>query len=169
MNYNYVNKELRIAKCNRCDVPEEFAKKMEETTFFYYDKEADSIVFIAGRNDCDFFIQIAEMYLQSSDDLRKRIREQDPAFYDRIGVTEMFVIWEEVAKHREKLKVEAEYKKLRGVLGKASLQPVLEHMDMLKSIVNHETPDCWQWSFLFLYGYMMGKREERARRKKVQA
>ena len=169
MNYNYVNKELRIAKCNRCDVPEKFAGKIEDATFFYYDREADSIVFITGRNDCDFFIQIAEMYLQLSEDLRKRIREQDPAFYDRIGVTEMFVIWEAVAKHREKLKVETDYNELRGTLGKARLQPVLDHMDMLNAIRDNETPDGRQSYFLFLYGYMMGKRDERARRKKVQA
>lgn len=167
MNYEYVNKELRIAKCNRCDVPEKFANKIEDITFFYYDKEEDTLVFISDREDCDFFIQICEMYMQLSDKNRERVRTQDLELYDRIGVTEMFIIWEAISKYRKELKVQADYKKLRSILGKSSIQPVLDHMDMLKAIDAHERPGEWSGTYTFLYGYMIGKQDERARRKKV--
>ncbi|WP_167955614.1 hypothetical protein [Anaerosporobacter faecicola] len=167
--YQMINEVLRIATCKLGDVPEKFGNNITGRTFFYYDKNEDIMVFIEEREDIEYYIQIAEIYLQLPRDKRKKLMVQNKDFFDSIEVTEMFIIWESVVEYRENRKIEDDYKELKRILGKTKLEPVFDHMNMINMITKHEEPDRWQWTYLFLYGYIMGKRAERSRRKKVQA
>ncbi len=124
-------------------------------------------MFISEIQDCDFFIQYIQGYFSLPGDRRKILKEKDPELLERTGVSEMMVIWDTIIQYREHIEKEQQYKELRRILGKQDLTPLFDHMNMVDEIRQNETPEGWQWGFIFLYGYILGKQAERSRRKKV--
>lgn len=163
--YKMINEELRIAACSINEIPEEYAEKMKplETLTIFYDPRFDIVVVNLDNEYYDLYKKLCIAYLESDYTTRSNVKNMLKNV-NSLGVIKLL---DDIIALRER-KREEEYKELRKILGKISVGIVIDNRDMIDAITRNET-EFWSKSFLFMYGYIMGKRAERARRKKVQA
>lgn len=161
-----INEELRIAACSINEIPEEYAEttKPLETLTMYYDPRLDIVVVNLDNEYYDLYKKLCIAYLESDyrtrSDLRNMLKSDDA-----LGRIKLL---DDIIALRERKRENEEYKQLKKILDNTSYGIVVDNMPMIKAIARNET-EYWSDNYLFMYGYIMGKRAERARRKKVQA
>lgn len=166
MKYTFVNKELRIAEIEIKEIPQRMVKSLQslDDLIAYYDPAYDIFFINADRKDKDFY----EKYITKFFGLNRLEREtlvkllSNDEVAQRTGIINLLDVVEEVITRREAVKLE-------GMLNKIPIDEYYQNMKMLHKINQIEQVKEFEELNTFMYGYILGKRAERKRRKKVQA
>ncbi|WP_066714960.1 hypothetical protein [Clostridium sp. Marseille-P299] len=162
--YKMINEELRIAACRISEIPEEYAEKMKplETLAIFYDPRFDIVVVNLDNEYYDSYEKLCIAYLDSDYSIRSDLKNR----LKSISALTCVKLLDDIIALRERKREEKEYSQIRKILGNTGIGIVMDNAPMIDAIVRNET-DFWSKKFLFMYGYIMGKRAERARRKKA--
>lgn len=160
-----INEDLRIASCNLGDLTMEqtqsilaqFKGSALNTLTGFYTKGDDLFVINSENSDYDFYLLTAERYLSANDERRTAIRKKILSQ----GVKEFISLLDIVVNYRKALQ-------LKLMTGSMSSEDYINAIPILRNLNNMVHRD-FQEMNAFMYGYIIGKRAERARRKKVQA
>lgn len=168
MKYNLVNKELRIFSCSISDLTIqqaasfleqwEHGAKIDELTLFY-EKETDSLVINQDNKDYKKYLDIAEIYLTLDDDKLQEFSMNMPE-----GAKETVTLLQRCRQRRKTLQMLniLKYQYVRGFPGTEEYAIFEELKEKNKN--EHTSP--FILSDVFSYGFIEGKRAERARRRK---
>ena len=168
MKYNLVNKELRIFSCSVSDLTVqqvvsfleqwEHGAKIGELTLFY-EKETDSLVINQDNKDYKKYLAIAEIYLTLDDDKLQEFSMNMPE-----GMKETVALLQRCRERRKALQI-LNILKYQYVIG----CPGTEEYAVFKELKEkNKDEDAFPFilSDVFSYGFIEGKRAERARRRK---
>lgn len=168
MKYNLVNKELRIFSCSVSDLTMqqvasfldqwEHGAKIGELTLFY-EKETDSLVINQDNKIYKKNLDIAESYLTLDDDKLQEFFTNIPE-----GMKETVALLQRCRERRKALQI-LNILKYQYVIG----CPGTEEYAVFKELEEKnkgEYTSPFTLSDVFNYGFIEGKRAERARRRK---
>lgn len=166
MKYTFVNKELRIAEIEIKEIPQRMVKSLQslDDLITYYDPAYDILFINADRKDKDFYEEYITKFFglnrSERETLVKLLRNDEVA--QRTGIVNLVDVVEEVITRRGAVKLER-------MLNKIPIDEYYQNMKMLHKINQIEQVKEFEELNTFMYGYILGKRAERKRRKKVQA
>lgn len=168
MKYKLVNKELRIFSCSVSDLTVqqvasfleqwEHGAKIGELTLFY-EKETDSLVINQDNKIYKKYLDIAESYLTLDDDKLQEFFTNIPE-----GMKETVALLQRCRERRKALQI-LNILKYQHVIG----CPGTEEYAVFKELEEKnkgEYTSPFTLSDVFNYGFIEGKRAERARRRK---
>ncbi|MBS5933726.1 MAG: hypothetical protein KIC94_12735 [Clostridiales bacterium] len=160
--YSLINKELRIATCKMSELPKDMADMVQpvETITVMYDSKEDIIVLNTEYELFDICMELSSRYLQ----LEKSDRDE-LAMQLKDGLKSDDI--EEIIDMLEQLVVIREAKQYDKILKKIDSTQFFNVYELLSQINNNSKNGFEKEFKLFQMGYILGKREERARRKKV--
>lgn len=170
MCYSMLNEKLRIQACNTKDLALDTKKEYEEqfnggkieSLTFFYDPRSDVITINLDNERHEFYNYIIVNYLEFDEDKRKRMKEE----VSSRSLSKTLDLIDTVVKRRETLKKDNEARRIIKMLQAQGMDTFLNAMDILDAF---ERVDKHYYSFrdydAFMYGYIEGKRAERARRK----
>ena len=170
--YEVINKELKIEACRIADLTldqiESFLRLWDDgaaiSTLTIFSRPDGTIVLNKDNPEYDLCKEITENYLQSSEEIRTKLKG-GPAFtYSENGLKETIAVLEQALEQRRINKI-VDYNILtRGqdVLPREEYELI---RDAVKQHYHFSSPEFWMWKMI-QFGYVYGKREERARRKK---
>lgn len=165
MKYNVINKELMIADCRIADLTMEqvnsFLNQWEEgssigTLTLFYDRNNGYVVLNRDNKNYEDYKKFTELYLSASEEKRSRVPER---------------LAKKMKKEIEVLENCIDYRKVGIEVDRAlkNCAPGDVNCRVLNEICNRYQDKWFASVMAFLYGVMVGKREERARRKKAEA
>lgn len=173
MKYKIINEKLKIASCSISDLTLEHTveilkgwNKEEEkgisigalTVFF--ERETGYLVINRDNEDFQTYLELAEAYMGANKETRIKVRERAQCEIRR-SVASVFDVMENCLIHRKVERHMFLIGKQEGTLGvvrRKVLMKILEKWDPYIAVVR-----------AFYYGIMIGKHEERARRKKKRS
>ncbi len=158
-----INKELRIQSCGIEDIVQEDP----ESVTVIYDPAADLIIINQEHPDYDIIQPLSVKYLADTSK-RKYIRDYAELITGE-KLTGILDLLDKVLQIRERLSKEKQAQEVYKILGKHTIDPYIKNVDML-GVIKQLDPDrysVWDEYDTFMFGYIQGKRAERARRKKV--
>lgn len=163
--YKMINEELRIATCKIGDISMEQAQSILaqfngdalSTLTGFYMRGDDLLVLNSEHVDYDFYLMTAERYLGANDEKRTDIKKKVLSK----GMKEFLSMLDIAVNYRKALQL----KLMTGKISVGEFLNVVPVLNEFNRIENNAFHDC----NIFQLGYIMGKRAERARRKKVQA
>lgn len=163
--YKMINEDLRIASCKLGDLTMEqtqsilaqFKGSALNTLTGFYMRCDDLLVINSENSDYDFYLLTAERYLSANDERRIAIKKKILIQ----GVNEFISLLDIVVNYRKALQ-------LKLMTGSMSTEDYINAIPILRDL-NSMVHSDFQEMNSFMYGYIMGKRAERSRRKKVQA
>lgn len=158
--YEIIDENLGLACCGVADLTieqtNEFLGYWEEgaaigSLTLFYDEKRNMVVLNKDNENYKYYLDVTIEFMGLSEDSRKELMENAP------GSTKetLNVLYGAM----RKMKYQKELTMLRH-------QPIpTEYVNMVQYIQHKEKYDCFALMFIFMYGRMCGKREERARRK----
>lgn len=162
--YKMINEELRIATCKISELPKDIAERAQpvETITVMYDSKEDIIVLNPEYELFCICSELSATYLKleksDRDEFAMQLKDglKSDAIEEVIGMLERVVLIREAKQYYEIIK------------NIDSTQFFNVH-ELLLQINDNAKSEFTKEFNLFQMGYILGKREERARRKKVQA
>lgn len=157
-----INEELRIASCKMDELPKHVAERAQpvETITVMYDSKEDIIVLNSEYELFDICMELSARYLQLEKSDRDELASQ---LKDGLKSDDI----EEIIDMLEQVVVIREAKRYDKILKKIDSTQFFNVYDLLLQI-NANAKNGFEKEFkLFQMGYILGKHEERARRKKV--
>ena len=168
MKYNLVNKELRIFSCSVSDLTMQQVNsfleqwnhdaKIGELTLFY-EKKTDSLVLNRDNKNYDTYLEIAEAYLKLDDEKLEDLPTQGLG-----GMEETIDLLQQCRQRRKALQV-LKILEFHGMKGFAGTKECAVFKELITRFNNREDLP-FLLSHIFNYGFIQGKRVERARRRK---
>ncbi|WP_455717157.1 hypothetical protein [Anaerosporobacter sp.] len=163
--YKMINEELRIASCKLGDLTMEqtqsilaqFKGDVLSTLTGFYTRGDDLFVINSENSDYDFYLLTAESYLSANDEERAAIKKKILSQ----GIKEFLSLLDITVNYRKTLQ-------LKLMTGNMPTEDYINAIPILRDLNIMRNSDFKEMN-AFMYGYIMGKRAERARRKKVQA
>ena len=161
--YKMINEELRIAACRINEIPRELVEEIKplETLTMYYDPSCDIVVVNQDNVNYELYKKLCIVYLDASYSVRSKLKCKFKSL-DTLGCVKLL---DDIIDLRERKRLEEEYRELDKILGKADIGIIKDNLSMINTIGRNRT-DFWRDPNIFMYGYIMGKRAERARRKR---
>lgn len=160
--YNLINEELRIATCKMSELHKDMANMVQpvETITVMYDSKEDIIVLNTEYKLFYICRELSATYLklEKSDRDELAMQLKDGLKSDDI---------EEIIDMLEQVVVIREAKRYNKILKKIDSTQFFNIYKLLLQINNNSKNEFEKEFKLFQMGYILGKREERARRKKV--
>lgn len=168
MKYKLVNKELRIFSCSVSDLTMQQVTsfleqwdhdaKIGELTLFY-EKKTDSLVLNRDNKNYDTYLEIAEAYLKLDDEKLEELPTQGLG-----GMEETIDLLQQCRQRRKALQL-LKILDLQGVKGFAGTKEYVVFKELSIRFSNRDDLP-FLLSYIFNYGFIQGKRAERARKKK---
>lgn len=169
MKYKLVNKELRIFSCSVSDLTMqqvasfldqwEHGAKIGELTLFY-EKETDSLVINQDNKNYKKYLDIAESYLTLDDDKLQEFFTNIPE-----GIKETVALLQRCRQRRKALQM-LNILKHQYVKGCPGTEEYAVFEELKEKNKGEYTSPFTLSSDVFNYGFIEGKRAERARRRK---
>lgn len=160
MVFKVIDNKLNYGKMNFNELPEEIKKSIAplETVMMYYDRKLDIIFLNEDCKDYEQLEMLCSCYLAADKCTREAVKTQ----FKSPNIIEAVKMLDEVISIRE-----SEVYKLRRILKKQGTEAFMSIMDQLYNVNSVEDEIFSQITNAFQLGYIMGKREERGRRKKI--
>lgn len=162
--YSLINEELRIATCKMSELPKDMADKVQpvETITVMYDSKEDIIVLNPDYKLFYICRELSATYLklEKSDRDELAMQLKDGLKSDDI---------EEVIDMLEQVVLTREAKQYDEILKNNDFTVFYDTYGLLMRINNKAKSNLAKEFNIFQMGYILGKREERARRKKVES
>lgn len=161
--YSMVNEELRIATCKMSELPKDMADRIQpvETITVMYDSKEDIIVLNSEYELFDICMELSARYLQLEKSDRDELASQLKDVLKSNDIKEVIDMLEQVAMIRGA----KQYKKIIKHIDSTQFFNAYE---LIHNINNNEKSEFNKEFIIFQMGYILGKREERAKRKKVK-
>lgn len=161
--YSMINEELKIATCKMNELPKDIAERAQpvETITVMYDSKEDIIVLNSEYELFDICMELSARYLQLEKSDRDELASQ---LKDGLKSDDI----EEIIDMLEHVVVIREAKRYNKILKKIDSTQFFNIYKLLLQINNNSKNEFEKEFKLFQMGYILGKREERARRKKVK-
>lgn len=174
--YTTINEELRIQSCSIEDLSQKEKDQFEKlfqgdsvtTLTAFYNLDTDTVVLNHDNTDFDFYLLLAETFLTENLKTRERLLEQVPE-----SCKETTKLLNEIANRRDRIKrkqeADEEARKIRKIIGNQTYELYMKHFDILEAFhrVDHHHKGFLRDFNPFMYGYILGIRAERARRRRV--
>lgn len=175
--YTTINEELRIQSCSIEDLTQKEKDHFEKlfqgcsvtTLTVFYNSDTDTVVLNHDNVDFDYYLLLAETFLTKDLKTRERILDQLPE-----SCKETSELLNGIANRRDLIKrdreADEEACKIRKIIGNQTYELYMKHYDILKAFhrVDHHHEGVLRDFNPFMYGYILGIRAERARRKKAK-
>lgn len=167
--YKMINEDLRIASCIMCDLPKHITDILQsnDRISVLYDPVEDVLVLNPVHVDFNTYSMLSVDYMsfnkyqkdELKDEFRRQLKERGRTDIDNNSILEVISILDKVVNIRE-------VKKYKKIIGNQNIEEFLSNYDLMKEINAGVYDDFSKRFNLFQLGYIMGKRAERARRKK---
>lgn len=158
--FKIIDEKLRLASCSISDLTmdqvHDFLGKWEEgakigTLTLFYDEDRNMVVLNEDHANYDLYLETVPVFMSLGEETRKE-------FLDKVPDSE-----KETFKMLDSAVKRMEYRKDLDKLRHHDI-PV-KYTGWIDYICRKEKEERWRLMYVFLYGQMCGKREERARRK----
>lgn len=158
-----INEELRIASCKMSELPKDIAERAQpvETITVFYDSKEDIIVLNTDYELFDICMELSSRYLQLEKSDRDELAPQLKDVLNCEDINEVIDMLEQVVLIREA-------KQYGEIIKKMDSTQFFNAYNLLFYIKNNAKSEFTKEFNIFQMGYILGKREERARRKKVK-
>lgn len=160
--YSMINEELKIATCKMNELPKHVAERAQpvETITVMYDSKEDIIVLNSEYELFDICMELSARYLQLEKSDRDELAMQLKDGLKSDDIEEVIDMLEQVVLTREA-------KEYDEILKNNDFTVFYNTYGLLMRINNNANSKLTKEFNIFQMGYILGKREERARRKKV--
>lgn len=161
--YSMINKELRIATCKMNELPKDIAERAQpvETITVLYDSNEDIIVLNPEYELFCICSELSTTYLKLEKTDRDELAMQLKNGLKSNDIKEVIDMLEQVILIREA-------KQYDEILKNNDFTVFYDTYGLLMRINNNVKSELAKEFNIFQMGYILGKREERARRKKVR-
>lgn len=167
MSYFMLNEELGIQSCSIEDLKGRGIKDAS-ITMMVYDRTVDILFLNNESSNYEVYKPLAESYLTADQKMRHRIRQQAEEI-TKNGLEDAFELLDNVIETRECCKYLKEAENIVSILNNMESRPYLDNWYIILQLNELEKSMEYSENFkgylLFMYGFMLGKRAERAKRK----
>lgn len=167
--YKMINEELRVASCKMSELPKHITDILQpnDRISVLYDPIEDVLVLNSVHVDFNTYSMLSVDYMSFDndqknllkDEFRRRLKQQGRSEIDNNSILEVILILDKV----ENIRKVKNYKK---IIDKQNMEDFFYNYDLMKEINAGVYDDFSKRFNIFQLGYIMGKRAERARRKK---
>lgn len=170
--YKMINEKLRIASCEMSELPKHITDILQpnDRISVLYDPIEDVLVLNSVHVDFNTYSMLSVDYMSFDndqknilkDEYRRRLKQQGRSDIDNNSILEVISILDKVVNIRE-------VKKYKKIISNQNCTDLYNNYMLLLDLNADTESEFLRNGNIFQLGYIMGKRAERARRKKVQA